>query len=173
MALEKRDLLLPGNPERCVLAQACLPAGRWVSAFVNHQEVGEIMLQEILLVDDSDSDNYYHRRVIKKSGLCETVSVATSVDEGIAHLRGQPMPSPSLIFLDINMPGKDGWDFLTEFRELPAELRASLVVVMLTSSTHDVDQAKAREFGIACDYLVKPLSVETLQALIEEKLSEK
>tara|TARA_R110002073_G_scaffold256577_1_gene419113 strand:- start:671 stop:1066 length:396 start_codon:yes stop_codon:yes gene_type:complete len=131
------------------------------------------MLQEILLVDDSDSDNYYHRRVIMKSGLCETVTVATSVDEGIAHLQGGPLPSPSLIFLDINMPGKDGWDFLTEFRQLPTALRDSMVVVMLSSSTHDVDQAKARDFGIVCDYLIKPLSLETLTKLIEAKLSEK
>lgn len=124
-------------------------------------------VREILLVDDDDADNFIHKRAIDKTGLAESVSVATSVDDAIAELRERDGDAPDLVLLDVNMPRKDGWDFLEEFDALPSERRANTVIVMLTSSTNEADRKRAVAFDQVGDYQVKPLTPAGLQDLVD------
>ena len=124
-------------------------------------------LREILLVDDSEADNYIHRRVIQKSGVVETVSVARNGQEALDHLAQSEQP-PELIFLDINMPVLDGWGFLEGLKELPEAKRHSVVITMLTTSQNQRDRARAESLGVVAAFIVKPLIGVDLVAIVEE-----
>ncbi len=71
---------------------------------------------------------------------------------------------PSLILLDLNMPGMDGWEFLEQFKHVPEA--AHIPVVILTSSIDPQDIARSKAFGNVKDYIPKPLTTEKLDQII-------
>lgn len=128
----------------------------------------------ILLVDDDEPTNYYNKKVVQMADCCEKIEVCLGVDEALAFLKDgeeKRYPKPELIFLDINMPGKDGWDFLHEHQGLNYEVKGNVVVVMLTTSLNPADEEKAFEKG-AKDFARKPLTVEQIHGIIQEFLPE-
>lgn len=88
----------------------------------------------VLIIDDDTINNFVCSRIIKLSGLSERVECVLSADEGMAILENNlshPDELPDLIFLDINMPGKNGWDFLDKFKSLKPSLPKRVLVFML------------------------------------------
>ncbi len=78
-------------------------------------------LDSILLVDDDESSNYFHQLIINKLNCAEHVHQACDGREALEILNdgiNGKFPIPSVIFLDVNMPGMNGWDFLEEYEKL-------------------------------------------------------
>lgn len=126
----------------------------------------------ILLVDDDEPTNYYNKKVVQMADCCENVEVCLGVDEALAFLKDgeeKNYPKPEIIFLDINMPGKDGWDFLQEHQGLDYDAKGDVVVVMLTTSLNPADEEKAFENG-AKEFARKPLTVDQIHNIIQEYL---
>lgn len=127
-----------------------------------------MQLEEILLVDDSEADNFIHRRVITKAACANRVAVCEDGQEALDYLastRDAVPPRPSLIFLDINMPRMDGWEFLKAYES--AGQANSPVVVMLTTSCNPDDRSRAESYSSVSAFLSKPLSRESLGAVLQ------
>lgn len=124
-------------------------------------------LEEILLVDDSEADNFLHQRVIKKLGCVDRVTVCEDGQEALDYLSGSdgsPPPRPDLIFLDINMPRIDGWQFLEEYAR-GSGVRCP-VIVMLTTSTNPDHRAQAERNDALSAFETKPLTADSLRAVL-------
>ena len=80
---------------------------------------------------------------------------------------------PSLILLDVNMPIMNGFEFMDAYEKLDPTFKASLVVVMLTSSLHAMDQERANNLKDLSDFINKPLSLECLQGIAKQLEEEK
>lgn len=121
-----------------------------------------------LLIDDNEIDNFINERIINTSGFAEKVIVKISTDEALEHLKGceqNPAVTPPVIFLDLNMPVKDGFAFLEEFNKLSDEVKSRCKVVVLSASISpdDINKASANPYVIR--YLNKPLSEKYLEAI--------
>lgn len=123
--------------------------------------------QLVLLVDDNEIDNMINERMIVTSSFSRKVVTKKSCDEAIQYLKqiSAPSEAPSLIFLDLNMPEKDGFDFLKEYDELEPTLKSAIRVVVLSSSISQDDITKASTNPNVIRYLNKPLSVKYLEAI--------
>ena len=73
---------------------------------------------------------------------------------------------PDLIFLDINMPAVNGWDFLDHCSKLDENLQSSMKIILLTTSTNPNDQIKAKQWKFVYDYIEKPLTKNVLDVII-------
>lgn len=122
-----------------------------------------------MLVDDNPDDNFYHGRVIKRSNAADMVVAKERAIDALEYLKSindSGGTHPELIFLDINMPGMNGWEFLQEYNKLDKQLQSKAIVVMLTTSENPDDTMKSRTFNFVFDFKTKPLSQEMLEEVI-------
>lgn len=129
----------------------------------------------ILLIDDDEPTNFLNKMIIEETGCVKEVKVAQSAREALDYLSGKhlptsngSLPTPDLIFLDINMPAMDGWEFLERYDKLSPEQKASIIVVMLTTSFNPEDELKASKIRYISSYRNKPLTQETIKGILEE-----
>jgi len=127
-------------------------------------------LDKVLLVDDSDADNFIHQRVIKKADITHQIIVKKSGQEALEYLSTLVdetlYPVPNLVFLDINMPGMNGWEFLEHYEKLPLNQKAEIIVCMLTTSISETDKKKAETLPQIKSYQHKPLTQESLMEVV-------
>ena len=114
-----------------------------------------------LLVDDDTTTNYLNRKLLEKLDVTEQVLVALNGEEALQVLRSQCTEAsrscPALVFLDINMPQMNGFEFLRAYEQLPVPQRGAIVIVMLTTSLHPQDLERLQQFPVA-GFLSKPLN---------------
>lgn len=129
----------------------------------------------VMLIDDSEIDNLINKKMLEGTMFAERIYVHTSSKSALEFLknldRNQTLSGvqiPEFIFLDINMPLMDGFQFLEEFSKLSEEIRNQAQIIMLTSSVNPADVERASEFGKVYKYLNKPLSINQLNELIEK-----
>jgi CheY-like chemotaxis protein len=114
----------------------------------------------ILLVDDDDATNFFSKRLIESIGLKVNVHVTENGQEALDFLlkNGKYQETnhllPLFIFLDLNMPVMDGWEFLDAFEKLNIK---SKVIVMLTTSLNQVDIEKSKTYTSIFRFIKKPL----------------
>jgi len=75
---------------------------------------------------------------------------------------------PDFIFLDLNMPVMDGWDFLNDFLLLKDARFSQTKVYIVSSSMYEEDIKRAKNYPIVKDYLIKPVGKEELLALLSD-----
>ncbi|EKR74375.1 response regulator [Leptospira noguchii] len=132
-------------------------------------------LKCILLIDDNQDDNFFHERVIYKGNYAEKVIAKQSGQEALLFLKNKSKniePFPNLIFLDINMPGMNGWEFLEEYKKLDQELQTSTLIIMLTTSDNPDDKNKFSQFGSSSDFKTKPLTNTMIDEILERYFPE-
>lgn len=121
--------------------------------------------KKILLVDDDQLNNLINTRIITKFSDY-TVDAFTSGREGLKYLHAcEPELFPEIIFLDINMPVMDGWEFLEEYEKFPQHLTQNTAVIMLTSSIDITDIEKSKQYRSVKEFMSKPLTLESLRLI--------
>jgi CheY-like chemotaxis protein len=123
----------------------------------------------IMLIDDDAITNMINTKVIKMNynfQVHDYVNAQFALDQLAQWCNSFPEKMPSVIFLDINMPIMDGWEFLEAFEKLPNLAHDRLKIFVLTSSIDVEDIEKAKTFRIVSDFVSKPLTAQKLKELI-------
>lgn len=124
----------------------------------------------VLLVEDLEDDRYIFEHTLKNA--CPDAKLFTANDglEAIDFLQNQgrfasdpQFPKPDIMFLDLKMPGCNGFDVLRWMKE--RSLVTTVEVLILSGASEPQDMALARELG-ARDYLVKPITSQVLQTIL-------
>ncbi|SDP97122.1 Response regulator receiver domain-containing protein [Mucilaginibacter sp. OK268] len=131
-------------------------------------------LEGILLIDDDLPTNFIHKKVIEKAAVNAAVKSITSVQEALDFITYSgiyedtpQIPRPGLIFLDINMPGLDGWDFMDAYNRLDQRFKARLIIIMLSTSLDPEDKAMAMIDREVVTFLSKPLRPEIVTTILD------
>ena len=122
----------------------------------------------VLLVDDDEATNFIHQHLIKEADFAEQVKIVENGLQAIDYLNSKhenDYVRPDLIFLDINMPVMNGWEFLEQYKQLDEELQGQMMVVMLTTSLNPDDKTNSESIGGIDHFMSKPLTVEMLDNL--------
>jgi len=128
----------------------------------------------ILFIDDDEPTNFLNKLLIEEMSCAHHVQVVHSGNEALEYLtgsgsfkhNGNDHPRPDLIFLDINMPGMDGWEFLDQYKQLPPTQKANIVMVMLTTSLNPDDEKTAQQHAEISGFENKPLQPEVIKKIL-------
>jgi CheY-like chemotaxis protein len=129
----------------------------------------------ICIIDDDDVYQYTVTRALKSHSLAKKILVFSDGEEALDFLSdniAHKESLPDVIFLDINMPIMDGWQFLEEYVKLKPRVGKKITIYMVTSSVDPIDVERAEKFQEISDYLVKPIQPDQLRELVaalEEK----
>ncbi|RDV15840.1 response regulator [Pontibacter diazotrophicus] len=121
----------------------------------------------VLLVDDDNLSIFLSKRVLKMSGIEAEILTAQHGQEALAIIRELYCSGryPELVLLDINMPVMGGFTLLEELQKSVDWKSSSMRIVILSSSLHDLELARAKELPVV-GYIEKPLSKEKLSCFL-------
>jgi CheY-like chemotaxis protein len=126
---------------------------------------------KICLVDDDRIYQFAARKIIEATGLAKKVMVFSNGREALAHFQNQPgeeIELPDVIFLDINMPVMNGWQFLDAFKAISPKLAKPITIYMVSSSVDEYDLNRSRNYEEVADYIIKPVHREKFKEVLAD-----
>ncbi len=120
-----------------------------------------------ILIDDDPIINTVHKKIIQRADQEAAILSFVSSKNALEYLNCSPDSTEhQIIFLDINMPELNGFEFLDAMLEKQVYNRHALDIYIVTSSLNVKDSMKASEYSILKGYLGKPMSVDTIKEIL-------
>ena len=119
----------------------------------NHQPV--LFVRNVLLIDDNPSCNFIMTEFIKLTNDSIVVQSCESVEEALDFLNMPDKEFPDVIYVDLNMPILDGFDFIESFEKLFGSHQPMCSLFMLTSSLREEDRDRAMSYQSVKDFVSK------------------
>ncbi len=121
-----------------------------------------ININTIYIVDDDAITTFGIKKLIHKSIRCETVMEFENGEQAMRRIKenlSKGGPIPDLIFLDINMPIMDGWQFLDEFQKITFDKKIVINIITSSIDQADVDtwESYKKKIPHYLNYSIKPI----------------
>jgi CheY-like chemotaxis protein len=118
-----------------------------------------------LMIDDNPIEHLIMQRMFEKFRLfpdaSHSLDASLSMDFFERHCRMAEM-LPDVVFLDLDMPGFSGWDFLDGFNQIFKQIKKPIDIYIITSSIDPNDRLNAEKYAFVKAFICKPIKVETL-----------
>lgn len=125
---------------------------------------------KIFILDDDEISNELSRIILNLSGMHD-IDIRTTVFDSISYLseRARENAFPDLLFVDLDMPGMDGFAFIDYYEKHYKTKYPDSRIVMLTNSVIEEDRERAMKYETVIDFWTKPLTVNNLNKIIRSK----
>ncbi len=123
------------------------------------------------LVDDDEIYQYGFKRTVELSKFAKKVLIFSDGEEAINFLVdniANATELPDAIFLDINMPIMNGFEFMEEYIKLKPKVGKKITIYMVSSSIDPADINRAKSISELSDYIIKPVDKDRLHSIIED-----
>ena len=125
-----------------------------------------------MLLDDSELDNFINQKTIEATNFANKIYINTGSKSALEFLNNLEISSndkidifPEIIFIDINMPMIDGFQFIENFKKTFSNRFINTKIVILTSSISQSDRIKADKISKGIIFLNKPLTKDALDQI--------
>ncbi|MEZ4827525.1 MAG: response regulator [Bacteroidia bacterium] len=124
--------------------------------------------KSVMLVDDNEIDNIINEKIIEANSFADNILVFQTGQDALDYLAANQDNEdqlPEIVFLDINMPIMDGFQFLEDFEKFSEKVLEKCKIIMLSSSISPKDIDRAASSRFVKKYLNKPLNARYLEAI--------
>lgn len=122
-------------------------------------------IQTAFVVDDNEVDLFIQKRFMEMSHFANEIITFSSPGRALAAIQSDPHQPPGVIFLDLNMPVINGFEFLEALQLDSSNGLHQLKVVILTSSSNQADYERAHAYKNVIGFISKPLTSQRLDEL--------
>lgn len=126
------------------------------------------MNNHVLLLDDNRATNFIHKKFLTDYRKSLNVITFQRGDEALNYLGDPKNIFPDILFIDINMPSMDAWEFLDDYKELTRQEKNRASIYILTTSSSPSDTEKFQSYQLPRDMLYKPLDSTKIKVVFEE-----
>lgn len=133
-------------------------------------------LLKACIVDDDSIYRFTMTKTLESTKLPMDIVVFNDGEETLNFMLAnlnKVSELPDVIFLDIDMPVMDGFQFMEEYAKIEHKIEKHITIYMVSSSLDPVDIAKAHKISAISDYMVKPVGSVRLKTIIEEILEKR
>lgn len=123
-----------------------------------------------IVIDDDPVFSFGIQRMMKMLEFSKNIMSFENGEDAIKFLTPLMKDStalPDVILLDVNMPIMNGWEFLDEFTKIKTQSRKKVIIYVVSSSVDSRDVEKAKQYHVVSDYVVKPITIDSLKDLKE------
>jgi CheY-like chemotaxis protein len=124
----------------------------------------------VCLIDDDRIYQFTAKRILELVNPMQKVLVFSNGKEAIDFFKQGVQDAeqlPDVVFLDINMPIMNGWEFLEAYNEVKLELEKNISIYMVSSSVDEKDKIRSRNFESVKDFIVKPIDKEMMLEILD------
>ncbi len=128
-------------------------------------------LTKICIVDDDDIYRFTIERTLESLELATKTMTFSDGEQAIKFIsdhHNEDAKLPDIIFLDIDMPVMDGFQFMEEYEKIKSNVAKDMTIYMVSSSMDPVDIDSAKKIASISDYIVKPISSDRLKSILED-----
>lgn len=122
-------------------------------------------MKKILFIDDDEINNFIVNSKLKEQIPELETMFLESAQSGLDYLAENSEDPPRLIFLDVKMPGMDGFDFLDEYHKRMYHETFPTRIYMLSSSVKASDQEKSKDYSSVEGFISKPMEINELKEI--------
>lgn len=124
---------------------------------------------DILLIDDNSTSVFLTEMILKREGFSNNIRSFLAAQDALSYIQ-QHLPSrtPAIIFLDLNMPVMNGWEFLDALKPHEQELAQRCHIYVLTSSLAASDAQRANEYSLVSGLIHKPVDSQMIKLILAE-----
>ncbi len=118
------------------------------------------------IIDDDTINQFVFTRIIQNHHFTKEIITFPNGQEALSFLTNNLdcQKIPDVIFVDINMPVMDGWEFLEHYTQL--KISKKVLIYLLSSSVNPADIEKSKRIPLVNSYFVKPIKTEQIQEII-------
>ncbi|MEW7289666.1 response regulator [Aquimarina sp. 2304DJ70-9] len=122
------------------------------------------------IIDDDSMYVNLVKKIIEAKNLCQNLMVFQNGKDALNYFEAiltnlDQTAIPEIIFLDLNMPVMDGWEFLENFIKIKNNFGKTITLYIVSSSINPVDVERAKNINSVKDYLIKPVTIKDLESI--------
>ncbi|WP_405384588.1 response regulator [Maribacter sp. LLG6340-A2] len=127
-------------------------------------------VQVCCIIDDDPIFIYGTKRIMKEVDFAETILVYNNGQEaieGLMEISQTEELMPEVIFLDLNMPIMNGWEFLDEYTNIPNHNPEKTIIYIISSSVDPRDLERVKNYEQVNNYILKPITPDDLSTILK------
>ena len=133
-------------------------------------------VESVCIIDDDLIYQFLAKEEIEYTNMVNNIMFFNNGEKALQFIKNTLNNNemdilPDIIFLDINMPVMDGWEFLEAYKKIKPKVEKKIVIYMVSSSTDIRDLDRAKSISEVSDYIIKPVSGSQLKSIFTSLVS--
>ena len=123
----------------------------------------------VCIVDDDQIYQVTSKKMIERINATNNILIFSNGEEAFHFLLQRVSDAdalPDIIFLDVNMPYMDAWQFLEAFETIKSRLPKKITIYVISSSVSETDIQRAKKIPTVKDYYIKPISIDQYSEML-------
>lgn len=116
----------------------------------------------VCIIDDDLIYQVTSKKMIQHIDATNNILIFSNGEEAF-HFLSQTVTDtdalPDIIFLDVNMPYMDAWEFLEAYETIKTKLVKEIIIYVISSSVSEKDIERAKKIPVVKDYYIKPITI--------------